>query len=346
MAKTLLFLTVLLTTACTSRTNENVLRVFTWSEYFNETSVAEFERETNSKVKLDYFASNEEMLAKVQLMASGSESYDLLLPSDYMIGLLKSQNLLAELDHGLIPRLKELEPKAMQLPYDPGLQFSVPMAEGTTGIAWNKNVLPDLPVKLPLRWKDIFENPALKGQVTLLNDSKEVLQAGLLALGKDPSKATDADIEAAFTFLASRKNQLKGFLSETRPALEGNQCGLCMAYSGDVRSVAKEKPGIQFLRPAEGQTVWTDNFAIPLKAKNKELAHAFINFMLEGKRAKAFTERTGYKSYSTEANRLIGPALARDTVVFPGTGLKLFFLEAHPKRTQTIERLWAHLRSK
>jgi spermidine/putrescine transport system substrate-binding protein len=338
MAKKILFLSLLFFTACT-RPSVKELRLYTWSEYFDPAVIAQFEKESGAKVKLDYFASNEEMLAKLKLLGN-ERSYDLILPSDYMVRTMIELKLLQPIKKDLLPFLADFEAEGLNPPYDPNLQFSVPLSVGFTGLAWNSKLILKLPE--PFSWKDFFENPSYKGKVTLLDDTKEVMHAALMAQGKDALKADQ--VMDAFAYLKKHKGQIKGFTSETRPTIEAGECALCMAYSGDVRSVAAEKPEIKFVIPKEGATIWTDNFAIPASSPEAELAHKFIAMMLSAEGAKAFTERTGYRTYNRKARSLLSKEVVNDEIVFPKSG-KFHFLMDHKEKSKEIESEWAQLKS-
>lgn len=337
MFKKILILSLVLF-SCTAKESKE-LRLYTWSEYFEPSLIEEFEKKSGAKVKVDYFASNEEMHAKLKLLGK-ERSYDLILPSDYMVRILVEENLLQPLKKEWLPFLKDFDEKALNPPYDPGLNYSVPFSMGFTGLAWNKELIPNPPS--PISWKDFFENPTFKNKVTLLDDTKEVIYAALLAQGLDPSKSEN--VAKAFPYLKKHKSQLKGFLSETRPTIEGGECGLCMAYSGDVRSISKEKSHIQFLFPKEGVTQWSDNFAIPITSTESELAHQFISHALSVENAKSFTERTGYGTFHKLAKAKLPKEVAEDLVVYPKVG-KFHFLVDHKDQSKEIEREWAQLKS-
>lgn len=333
-------------TACTKPAPQGKeLRLYTWSEYFDQELISEFEKETGAKVKVDYFASNEQMLTKLQL-TQGDKGYDLILPSDYMVRTLIEMKMLKPVDKSLLPFLADFEGAAVNPPYDPGLQYSVPLAVGTTGIAWNTKLLPKLPKADKFTWKDFFETKEFAGKVTLIDDTKEVLQAALLAQGKDLAGAGEAEIKAAFTYLKTHKSQLKGFTSETRPAVEADECALCMIYSGDAYSIAKEKPEIKFILPADGATIWMDNFAIPANAAEPELSHKFIAKVLSAQGAKAFTERTGYRTFNAKGRELLSKEVSANATVHPNNPSSHFHYIVEKKEfLPLVDKEWALLKS-
>ena len=340
---------------CTSKTSPTSpplappkeLRIFTWSEYFKDDLLNAFEKETGIKVKADYYSSNEQMLSKIQLTLSSNEpGYDLIIPSDYMVRTLIELNLLSPLDHGKLPFLADFDAAAKNPGYDPGLKYALPLAIGVTGIAVNTNLVPNFPFDKGITWKEAFENPAYKGKLTVLDDTKEVLQAALIVAGKDLEKASNDDIQKAFQYLKAHKSQIKAFTAETRPVLEAEECGICMTYSGDVLSVAKDKKQIRFVIPKDGATLWSDNFAIPKNARNPDLAHRFISAVLAPEAAKAFTERTGYRTANLKAKALLAKEVAENPIIFPQEKASTFHSIVDRKdQTLMIDKEWTLLKS-
>lgn len=335
---------LLLFTSCTqSGPAAKELRLYTWSQYFDEAMIKEFEQEAGVKVKVDYFSSNEQMLTKLQL-TQGERGYDLILPSDYMVRTMIEMKLLKPLDKSKLGFLSDFEAEALNPPYDPGLQYSVPLAVGLTGLAWNTKLLPKLSDSLT--WKDYFENPEFKGRVTLLDDIKEVLQVALLVHGKSLASATESDVKEAFAYLRKHKSQLKGFTTETRPVIEAGECVLCMTYSGDARQVAEAKPEIQFVLPKDGVSIWTDNFAIPANSAEPELAFKFMAKILSAEGAKNFTERTGYRTFLKSAKALLPKEITENKVIYPkSNGVKFHYLVDNRELATLIDKEWALLKS-
>ncbi|MBC8249285.1 MAG: spermidine/putrescine ABC transporter substrate-binding protein, partial [Anaerolineales bacterium] len=155
------------------------LYVYNWSEYIDPQIYADFEKEFGVHVVEDTFASNEELLAKLQAGATG---YDVIVPSDYMVEIMIEEGLLVELNHENIPNIENVDPKFANPPYDPGMVHCVPYQWGTTGIGYNSEVLEEPPDS----WAYLFD-PAVAseyaGQLTMLNDSRESMGAALKYLG-------------------------------------------------------------------------------------------------------------------------------------------------------------------
>ncbi len=331
---------------CTAKDPAKELRLYTWSEYFDQDSVEQFEKQTGAKVKIDYFSSNEQLLAKLQISVKGdAEGYDLILPSDYMVKTMRELNLIQKLNHSKLAFLKDLDPQVFKFNYDPGLTHAVPLTVGTTGVAVNTKLLKGIdPQKLT--WKDMFENPALAGQVTFLDDAREVLQSILFIHGRNFANATEADVRTAFDYLKKHKTNIKAFTGETRSVVEADECTVCQMYSGDALNVKRTKPEIIFVNPKEGSTVWTDNFAIPVNARNPELAYAFINFMLSPEGSKNFTERLYYRTPNLKAQAMLSDEIRKNPGVFPPASVmkKTSFIPERKDLMLLIDKEWTKLK--
>jgi spermidine/putrescine transport system substrate-binding protein len=347
-----LALTILaLSAGCTNKSEEastkKELRVLSWSEYFDDAAVRSFEKKTGAKVKLDYFANNEELLAKIQAsVKSGSKGYDLIVPSDYMVDTMKQLGLLKPIDKTKLSFLADFDPEFLKPSYDPALEHSIPFAWGTTGIAVNTQLAKGIDLK-KVSWKDIFENKAFAGKATMLNDSKENLHAALLATGKHWANATEADIRSAFEYLKKTKKNLRIYTDETKPVIEADECALCQAFSGDVLSVGAEKAGVVYVIPVEGATIWSDNLAIPVNATEVELAHELMNHLLSAEGAKTFTESVYYPTPNLKAKALLDASFVNNPFVYPPKAAfeKLSFLDEKPELLPLIDRLWTELKS-
>jgi spermidine/putrescine transport system substrate-binding protein len=348
---TLILSSLLALAGCTSGTDSGPpakeLRIFTWSDYFDDETLRAFERQSGAKVRTDYFSSNEQLLAKLQLsMGSGEPGYDLILPSDYMARIMMDAGLLLPLDKSKLPFLSDFAPEALHPDYDKDLKYTVPLAIGLTGVAINTNVFPEFKGDKELTWKDFFENPKYAGKISLLDDTKEVLAAALFVKGKKLATATEQDVKDVFAYLKAHKKQVRAFTTETRPVIEGDECALCMVYSGDALTVTRNKPEIRFVLPQEGASIWTDSFGIPKNAANPDLAHQFIATILSAEGAKRFTESTGYRTANLKAKALLPKEISSHPIVYPQVDSRRFsYLVERKDLALLIDKEWTELRS-
>lgn len=328
--------------------SQKVLRVLTWSEYFKPEVIKPFESKTGIKVELDYMSNNEELLAKVQAsVQGGQQGYDLILPSDYMVTTLIRLNLIKAIDKSKLSILEDFDPGFKNPEFNPGLSHSIPFSWGTTGLAVFKDDLPKSMTSKPFSWKSFFENPELKGRVTLLDDQREVLHAALLANGKRWSTAKEEDLVTAFEYLKKHKAQIKALVSEGSPAIEAKDAAVIQAYSGDVLSLAKDNSNLEYMLPSEGATIWTDTFAIPVNGASDDLAYAFINHVLEAKGAAIFTNASFYLTTNLKSLNFLEPDMIKTPGLQPSSSefSRLYYLLDRPELLSTIDRLWTELKT-
>lgn len=334
--------------ASTDSAPSRTLRVLTWSEYFKPEVIAPFEAKTGIKVQLDFMSNNEELLAKVQSSVQGGQAgYDLILPTDYMVTTLIRLKLIKAIDKPKVTVLENFEKQFLNPEFDPHNSHSVPFAWGTTGLAVFDDQIPTALKGQGISWKEFFENSALKGKVTLLDDQREVIHAALLALGKSWSGATAADITAAFAYLKKHKPQIKAFVAEGSPAIEAKDAPMIQAYSGDVLTLAQEMPTLRYVLPTEGATIWTDNFAIPVNGQADDLAYQFINHVLEAQGAAVFTNSSFYLTPNRKSLEFMAPALLKTPGLQPTEAefAQLHYLTDRPELLTLIDRLWTEVKT-
>ena len=186
----------------------DVLHLYNWSEYIDPEIFTSFEEEYGIQVVEDTFSSNEELLAKLQAGAGG---YDLIVPSDYMVGIMIEEGLLEELDKGELTNLGKLDPTFTDPPFDPGMAHCVPYQWGTTGIGYNSDEFDEPPDS----WAYIFD-PAVAGefagQMTMLNDSREAFSAALKYLGYSINTTDEAQLAEARDLLIQQKEPVYAWL--------------------------------------------------------------------------------------------------------------------------------------
>lgn len=320
------------------------LHVYNWSAYIDPQIYRDFEAEFGIRVVEDTFASNEELLAKLQAGATG---YDIIVPSDYMVSIMLHQGLLAELDHSRIPNLSNIDPQFANPPYDPGLRHCVPYQWGTTGIGYNAEVFPDPPSS----WAYLFD-PTLAqpyaGKFTMLNDAREVIGAALKYLGYSINTRNEAELQAARDLLIRQKPWVYAYDSEQyRALLPAGEIVMAHGYSGDVFMVAEEDKRIRYTIPREGASIWMDHLCIPASAPNKEAAHLFINYLLRPDVGARISNYTRYASPNAAARAHIDPELLADPAVYPPPEVmeRLEWIQDVGETTLLYERIWTEVKA-
>ncbi len=311
-----LILLPLLFSACSegSVSGTRTLYVYNWGEYISDGSEgcldanAAFEEwyfETyGERVKVNYstFSSNESLYAK---LSSGSVSYDVVVPSDYMIERLISEDLLAPLNYDNIPDIGNILPEfwgetSEHSSHDPGNVYSVPYLYGMIGIIYNTTMVDADDPSLG-SWKLMWDEKHA-GNILQFNNSRDAFGSAQYFLGLDVNSDSEADWRMALEKLKEQKPILQGYvMDEIYNKMENGSAGIAAYYAGDYLAMYENNSDLEFFYPEEGTNLYVDAMCIPKSSKNKELAERYINFMLMEEAAIANAEYTYYAS----PNRLV-----------------------------------------
>ena len=270
------------------------LHIYTWSDYLAPELIVGFEKALGVKVVVDTFDSNEAMYAKLK---AGGTGYDLMTPSAYQIPQMAREGMIDKIDHSKCPNVKKnFDPSFANQVVDPEFVYSVPDSVTYTGFMYDKSKIPEgVDVE---SWK-ILENPAMKGRVTLLDDIREVIGGGLMALGYSINSTNPAEIDAAVAeALKWRHNARKVDAESYKTEVAAGSIWVGHGYSTDAAQVivGDEEEGMEprddigFALPKEGFTISFDEMVVAKDAKRKDLAYAFINFIYEGEASKVNME--------------------------------------------------------
>lgn len=294
--------------------NPGELHLYIWSEYIDTQSVKDFEAQNHCKVVVDLFESNEQMIAKLQ--AGGVSQYDLVVPSGFVIPSMVQLGLLQKLDHAKIPNLANLRPMFQREAFDSGNVYSATYQWGTVGLVYNKKLLPDFKPS----WASVFK-PAGKSPFILLDAEREMLGSALKYLGKSVNTLDKADLEAASkVLLEAKKNpNFLGFEADVggKNKVVAGTSAIAVAFNGDGVKGMNENKDLLFVNPVEGGVLWADNLAIPAKAPNPELAHKFINHILDGKTGAQLSNYTQYATPNAAAMPFIDSVALRNPAIYP-----------------------------
>ena len=317
---------------CAPDETDGPLRMFNWTEYIDEEQVAEFAEEFGIDYSIDAFESNESMQG---LVSAGNSNFDLVVPSDYMVGIMVAGNFLQPLNHDALPNLDNVSEEFSDPAFDPGLEHSVPYQWGYTGIAVNKAVVGE---DFPRTWGLIFgpEAEEYGGRISVLNDAREALGAALKYLGYSVNTTDQAELDEATEVLVAARDNILAFETDASDDfLILGETVVAQGYSGDifVSTLEADNPDdYEFFVPEEGGVRWTDNFAIPFDAPHPCTAHTFINWMLQGDQHARLTNWNYYGSpnqaslefldegvaEAVSPDRLAGPAELNEAMLDTG----------------------------
>lgn len=272
------------------------LYVYNWGEYTGENFIPDFEEKTGAKVVLENFDSNEQMYIKV----ANGEAYDVLVPSDYMIERLISEDYLQKLDHSKLDCMDKLTDAVKNLSYDPGNEYSVPYFWGTVGIVYDKTKV-DVE-DLEREGYNIFLNEKYRGDIYLYDSERDTFMMALKALGYSMNSENEKELEEAYEWLVKCVQTMDPeiVMDEIIDNMAQGRKALGLVYSGDATYVISENENMGYFLPESGTNLWSDAMVIPKNAKNPELAHAFINFASDYAGAYDNSSYIGYTSANKE----------------------------------------------
>jgi spermidine/putrescine transport system substrate-binding protein len=293
--------------------NGGEVNLYNWTDYISPELLDRFESETGITVNLDNFDSNETMLAKLQ---AGGANYDVIVPSDYMVAQMIELGLLQEVDPAAFPNGQYIKPEFMDVYFDPGRLYSAPYMYGTTGIAYD-------PTKSGgeiTAWADFFnaDSPAA-GKIGTLNDQVEVIHAALRAVGAQPCSTNRDDYIKVEELLAGWKPNVAVINSDgVIGRMASGEQTVHMMWNGAFTRAQADNANLQYVYPAEGITLWSDNFAVPVGAQNIDNAKIFINWMMDPANIGEATNFVGYDNGITGSSEFMTAELgANPAVVIP-----------------------------
>ncbi|MGB7294707.1 MAG: spermidine/putrescine ABC transporter substrate-binding protein [Candidatus Aminicenantales bacterium] len=294
---------------CSCGKSPAVLHIYTWADYFKPALVARFEKENRCRIVFDTYDSNETMYAKIKAGAGG---YDLLTPTSYMVGLMHSQDMLNDLDHSRLPNLVHVDPGYLDLAIDHTMDYSVPYMVVNTVIAWLGSRVEDFEPS----WA-IFDRPDLKGRMTMLNDMRETIGAGLKFLGYSINTTDLEELDSAKEVLIRWKKNIAKYENEQyKTGVASGEFLVVHGYSGDILQVQRENPDVRLAVPREGTVISVDDLVIPRGANQVQLAHAFIDFLHDPAVAAENTTFLMYLCPNKDAYPLLPESLRTNPAVF------------------------------
>jgi spermidine/putrescine-binding protein len=318
--------------ACTLGEVDGNLNLYNWAEYIPIDSLAidaevtdlvsKFEEETGVEVVLTEYDSNEVMLAQID----AGVGYDVIVPSDYMVSIMKSAGLLVELNQDAIPNMVNLAAEFTDLPYDRGNQYSAPYQWGTTGIGYKYGVIDD---EEGVSWGVIFD-PAMAdantGYISLLDDERETMGAALIYLGYSLNTTNEAEVDEAAALLKTTKDRLAAFTSSGYwDLLTAGETVVAQGWNGDFLFAYDEAStddydayeDFGYAIPLEGAAAWVDTMAIPSTVEHPCTAQTFINFMLDAFNGAELTNYNYYASPNAAAEEFIWEEILEWEAIYP-----------------------------
>jgi spermidine/putrescine transport system substrate-binding protein len=350
-----LLLLVLAALSAPLAAQNQVLHLYNWNQYIAPETVARFEKSCKCKVEQSYYGDNTELMARV---TGGAKGYDILVPTSNYVADLAKGGYLQAIDKGKLPNLKNIMPAYLNTPFDPGNKYSVPYAYTITMLGYNEQKMKELGITVD-SWAAIFDPKILqkiKGRVTVLDSPDELMAAALKYLGysvneRDPKKWEQAKqvILKAKPYWAAFK--ATGYIE----LLSAGDIWIAHGYSNDIFQAdlgaqeAGKKFRIRHAMPKEGAVLALDAMVIHKAAPRADLAHQFMNFMLDGQNSADLTNMIGSGNPNNAAMSFIKPEIKAMSAIFPDekTANKLEMLkEMNSQERRALGRMWTEIKAK
>jgi len=325
--------------------DRQVVNVFNWGEYISDASgevnvLKEFEAETGIKVNYTTYATNEELYSKLK---SSRANYDVIIPSDYMIGRLIAEDMLEKINFINVPNYEYIMDDYKNLEFDPANEYSAPYTWGTVVLIYNTKF-----VTKPVDSWDILWDEDYSGKIIMFNNSRDAFGLTLKKLGYSLNTTNVGELERARDELIRQKDLLQGyFMDEIFNKMGNNEAWIAPYYAGDALTMMEDNPDLAAAYPKEGTNMFVDSMCIPKGAKNKENAEAFINFMLRAEVAAANCEYIGYSTPNHGAYWLLGDDVTSNEITYPGREIldnTEIFLHLPEEVNKKLDELWTEVR--
>ena len=275
---------------------KKTLRVYNWGEYIDKTVISDFEDEYDCRIIYETFDSNEIMYTKYM---SGN-SYDVMVPSEYMIERMIKEDLLQPIDKSLISNFDNINKDILGQSFDSDNNYWIPYFCGNVGILYDKTIVDKNDLKEG--W-NILRNPKYKGQIYMYDSERDSFMVALKALGYSMNTTVEKEIDEAYQWLIDQRSEMEPVYvgDESIDTMISGVKAMAIMYSGDATTVMSENPNMEYYLPEEGTNVWFDGFVISKECKQTKLANQFINFMISNENSYKNTVEVGYLTANVNA---------------------------------------------
>ena len=291
------------------------INVYNWGQYIGvgeDGTIdvnAEFTKRTGIKVNYTTYDSNETMLTKLE---TGGSSYDVIIPSDYMIERLIKKDMLEKLDFNNIPNYKYIDELYKNTSYDPNNEYSVPYTYGTVGIIYNTKY-----VTKPVDSWSILWDADYKDKILTFDNPRDLFAIAEFLLGIDVNTTDEADYESCYNKLLEQKPILQQYvMDQIFDAMINESAWIAPYYAGDFVTMHEDNPDLAFCYPKEGFNFFIDAICIPKGCEHKAEAEAYINFLCDPEISGQNMDAIGYATPIPEAKEYLSEEFANSDVVY------------------------------
>lgn len=327
------------------------INVYNWGEYISTGADEgtldvndEFEKLTGIKVNYTNYATNEELYAKLK---GGGTTYDVIIPSDYMISKMIKEELIQPLNMDNIPNFRYIMDNYRNLAYDPENAYSVPYTWGTVGIIYNAEQI-DIP-KEEIDW-DILWDEKYKDQILMFDNPRDAFAVSELLLGYSLNTENPSELKAAAEKLKEQKDVVQAYvMDEVFDKMAAGEALLAPYYAGDALTILEDNEDLDFVVPKSGTNLFVDAMCIPSSAKQKEAAEMYINFMCEPDIAFANIDYICYSTPHSGAYEMLDDEVRESHVSYPDSQFiadkTTVFVNLSDEANDLMKDLWTEMKS-
>ncbi|MCM1006608.1 MAG: ABC transporter substrate-binding protein [Ruminococcus flavefaciens] len=327
------------------------INVYNWGEYISTGADegtldvnGEFEKLTGIKVNYTNYATNEELYAKLK---GGGTTYDVIIPSDYMISKMIKEDLIQPLNMDNIPNFRYIMDNYRNLAYDPENAYSVPYTWGTVGIIYNAEQI-DIP-KEEIDW-DILWDKKYKDQILMFDNPRDAFAVSELLLGYSLNTENPSELKAAAEKLKEQKDVVQAYvMDEVFDKMAAGEALLAPYYAGDALTILEDNEDLDFVVPKSGTNLFVDAMCIPSSAKQKEAAEMYINFMCEPDIAFANIDYICYSTPHSGAYEMLDDEVRESHVSYPDSQFiadkTTVFVNLSDEANDLMKDLWTEMKS-
>lgn len=324
------------------------INVYNWGQYISDGTDdcidvnAAFTEATGIEVNYMTFDSNESLYTKLK---TGGSSYDVIIPSDYMVGRLIDEGMLLELDYDNIPNAACIEEAYRNTDYDPDNRYSVPYTWGTVGVIYNSAYVDEEDIG---SW-DLLWNEKYAGKILMFDNPRDAFALAELKLGYSLNSRDEDELRASAYELIQQKPLVQAYvMDQIYDTMQRGEAWIAPYYAGDYLMMCEENEDLSFYFPSEGFNFFIDAFCIPTCCENKAGAEAYINFLCSPEICGQNLDYLGYSSTEEAAKEYMDPEMLDSDVAYPSAetlSRSENFLFLEPEVSQLMDSLWLEVKT-
>lgn len=324
------------------------INVYNWGQYISDGTDGRmdvnkaFTEATGIKVNYMTFDSNETMYTKLK---TGGSSYDVIIPSDYMVARLIAEGMLEEIDFSNIPNYKYVDEAYKNTSYDPDNKYSVPYTWGTVGVIYNKKYVDQADIG---SW-DLMWNSKYSGKILTFDNPRDGIAVAELLLGMSINTEDKDDLRTATYKLIEQKPLIQSYvMDQIFDKMEREEAWIAPYYAGDYLTMSEVNENLGFYFPKEGFNLFIDAICIPKGCQNKEAAEAYINFLCSPEVSAANLGYIGYSTPISEAKKYMDPDVVSNEVAYPDEETLSrgeAFINLSAETSQYTDSLWLEVKT-